>query len=106
MGAKVGRSQRLARHPKPTAIGWMSISFVFAELIARREDLLAQLAFMGYTLVIPQRWSLSTNRCHITVRLLQDLVYPVAGLNSNLDSLDMAEYGIILPFPILQDSMA
>ena len=70
MIAKVGRSQGLTGHSKSTAVGWMSISFVFAELIARREDLLAQLAFMGYTLMIPERRSLSRNRNHIAVRLL------------------------------------
>ena len=70
MGAKVSRSQRFTGHPESTASGWMSIFFVFAELIARGEDLLAQLAFMGYTLVIPQWWSLSTNGSHVTVRLV------------------------------------
>lgn len=70
MCAKVSRSRSLAGDPKSAALGWMSISFVFAELIAGREDLLAYLAFMGYTLMIPKRWSLSRDGSHITVRLV------------------------------------
>ena len=70
VGAKVSRPQRLARHPESTATRWMGIFFVFAELIARGEDFLAQLAFMGDTLMIPEWWSLSTNGSHVTVRLV------------------------------------
>lgn len=70
MAAQGGRSQRLTGHSKSTTLGWVSIFLVFAELIARGEDLLAQLAFMRYTLVVPERWRVSTNGSHVTVRLV------------------------------------